>query len=145
MEEQKILVINRFGKPLAPTNIKTANILVKREKAIWITEGRCLKLLYTKSDFNKLKKKIIYDEGRKCYICGRIIPQDEAATIDHVYPKSKYGKDSRDNLKCCCKRCNDDKANMSIIQYISHIKRNISKYKYINLVSMDELEKRYMI
>ena len=105
----KVEVLNKRYKKLAPTNLLVARRLVSREKARWIKENEVIMLLKTKKDFKKLKAKIIEEEGRQCYICGKIIPENEYATIDHMYPKCRCGKDTRDNLHCCCKRCNDDK------------------------------------
>lgn len=129
---KNIKVFNDRGKKLAPTSYKVAKMLVAREKAIWIDEGKSLTLLYTKTDFKKMKKKIIEEEGRLCYICGREIPESENATIDHIIPKSKFGKDCRKNLRCCCKRCNDDKGDMRFILYYDQIISNRDKYAYIN-------------
>jgi hypothetical protein len=145
MESKTIEVVNNNGKSLAPTNLKVAKTLIKREKAVWIVEGVKLKLLYMKSDFKKLKKEIIKEEGRICYICNKVISKDEPATIDHVYPKSRYGKDTRDNLRCCCKKCNDNKGNKSIVEYLDYIKRNMHTYDYISLSSIARLEKVYSI
>jgi hypothetical protein len=136
---KNIPVYTKKGKALAPTNLTVANTLVAREKAVWIKEGKSLTLLFTKDDFKKLKKQIIIEEHRECYICRDIIPEEIPATIDHVNPKSKYGKDSRENLKCCCKRCNDDKGSRSIEQYYNHIVRNIEKYPYIDIQYLGEV------
>ena len=144
MEVRSIKVLNKKGKELAPTTFKIAKTLVAREKAIWIEEGKSLTLLYTKSDFKKLKKQIIKEEGRKCYICGEIIDSSVPATVDHVYPKSRYGKDSRENLRCCCKRCNDDKGNRSFYQYYCHIKNNIRDYDYINFNNLEKEKEKYI-
>lgn len=35
-------------------------------------------------------------------------------TIDHVIPKERGGKDSWDNLVCCCHNCNRKKGNHTI-------------------------------
>ena len=43
------------------------------------------------------------DEHR-CAYCGR-----SAATIDHVLPRSRGGRDTWENLVACCLRCNNTK------------------------------------
>lgn len=140
----KIQVVNKKNKRLAPTNLLIARTLVAREKAIWVKKDKIIMLLKTKKEFKELKNKIIADENRICYICKIRIPDEEHATIDHVYPKSKYGKDNRENLHCCCKRCNDDKSNMDIEQYYIHVKNNIEKYEnYISINHLSNLIKEY--
>lgn len=133
LKKIKVNVVNKEYKKLSPTNMLIANTLIAREKAIWIDEGNTLMLFKTKEDFKELKKVIIIEENRICYICKIKIPEEEYATIDHVNPKSKFGKDDRENLHCCCKRCNDDKGNFTYDEYINHIKNNLEKYKYLNL------------
>lgn len=136
LKKIKINVVNKDYKKLAPTNMLIANTLVAREKAIWIVEGTTLMLLKTKEDFKELKKIIIKEEDRICYICNNKIPKSENATIDHVNPKSKFGTDDRENLHCCCKRCNDDKGNLTYDEYINHVKKNPSKYKYLDIKNL---------
>lgn len=142
-KEKNIKVFNTKGKELAPTSIQIASTLVARDKAIWIEEGESLTLLYTKSDFKKVKKEVIKEEQRICYICGNKIPEDEYATIDHVNPKSRLGKDDRANLRCCCKRCNDDKKSMDIFQYIQYMKRHLSRYEYIDFKYLENESLKY--
>lgn len=61
-------------------------------------------------NFTAAERKFIYtrDKGR-CGICGEFIPP-ESFTIDHIVPISKGGTYDFDNLQCCCKRCNQFKA-----------------------------------
>lgn len=139
-----IRVFNIKGKELAPTSRVIAKTLIAREKAVWIKEGESLTLLYTKSEFKKLKKAVIRQEKRKCYICGETISEDEPATIDHVDPKSKYGKDDRSNLRCCCKRCNDDKSNISFLAYCKQIFSNKEKYNYVDFKHLEKERIRYI-
>lgn len=139
-----IKVFNKRGKELAPTSRVIAKTLVAREKAVWIKEGESLTLLSTKSDFKKLRKRVISEEKRKCYICGETILEDEPATIDHVDPKSRYGKDNRKNLRCCCKRCNDDKGNTGFLEYCNEIFKNKKVYSYINLGHLEIERRRYI-
>lgn len=54
-------------------------------------------------------------EDWKCYICNCDCIEwpgfacDEAATLDHVIPLAKGGSHTRDNVRCCCFRCNSHK------------------------------------
>lgn len=133
LKKIKINVVNKENKKLSPTNMLIANTLIAREKAVWVDEGHTLMLLKTKEEFKELKMLIIKEENRICYICKIKIPEEEHATIDHVNPKSKFGKDDRENLHCCCNRCNNDKGNLTYDEYISHVKDNLEKYEYLNI------------
>lgn len=136
LKKIKVNVINKENKKLSPTNMLVANTLIAREKAVWVDGGKTLMLLKTKEDFKNLKKLIIKEENRICYICKQKIPETEHATIDHINPKSKFGTDSRENLHCCCKRCNDDKGNLTYDEYVKHIKENPDKYKYLDIKNL---------
>lgn len=134
LKKISIDVVDKFNKPLSPTNALVARTLVNRDRAEWIGKNK-IKLLKTKQDWIKLKNSVISEEYRMCYICGEFIPIDEHATVDHINPRSKFGKDERDNLHCCCKRCNDDKSNMTLFEYSEHVKeekRRSNKYDYLN-------------
>lgn len=58
-------------------------------------------------------------DGWECYICGTEVHRytspnlvgrmDDEATIDHVWPLSKGGSDSPDNVKTACRKCNTAK------------------------------------
>lgn len=56
-------------------------------------------------------------QGGKCLYCGKSCientnHEDPAkATIDHIRPKSKGGKDSLDNLAIACRPCNKERGN----------------------------------
>ena len=44
----------------------------------------------------------------KCFKCGKKFRKGDM-DIDHIYPKSLGGSNSRDNLQCICKHCNRSK------------------------------------
>ena len=135
MKDKKLVKIEVYsinGKKLPSTNLKVAKTMIRRKKAEWINENESLTLLYSKSEFKALKKLVIEEENRTCYICKAVIDV-EKATIDHIIPKFKGGTDYRYNLACSCLRCNEDKKNFTLRQYIRHIENNIEKYKYIDL------------
>lgn len=140
LKKIKIAVIDKKYRRLSPTNLLIAQTLIAREKAVWVIKNKKIMLLKTQKDWKDLKKKVIKEEKRICYICKETIPEEIPATVDHVNPKSKLGKDDRKNLRCCCKRCNDDKANMNYIDYVTHMKSNKEKYNYINFDKLEVIE-----
>ena len=92
-----------------------------------------IKLKQTKKDRMEKKHKIIAESERICYICNARISDEERATIDHVVPKSRNRlADTYDNMRCCCVKCNNDKGNMTLSEYVHHISENRSLYEYIS-------------
>ena len=48
-----------------------------------------------------------------CRYCG-----EPGTTLDHVVPRSRGGKNTLDNLRYCCRRCNTLKGNMSLESFL---------------------------
>ena len=91
-----------------------------------------VRLKQTKKERIRKKHSIIADSKRICYICNKRIPDDEVATIDHIIPKSRDRRaDTYDNMRCCCSRCNNDKANMTLSEYVEYILAKRDLYDYI--------------
>lgn len=139
-----VRVIASNGGELHPTTIKKAYKMVNRSKAKWIEEKRIVKILYGKEDFRTWRKEVIEKAKRICYICGEYIPEGEIASIDHFIPVKLSGKDSKENLQCCCTRCNAEKGNMLLSEYIERMKENPTKYHYINFEKLEKTNKRLM-
>lgn len=59
------------------------------------------------------KRNIWKRDNKTCAYCGRELKLEEA-TMDHIIPQSKGGKDTWDNLVCCCKKCNAKKGDKSL-------------------------------
>ena len=101
-----------------------------------------VRLKQTKKERIKKKHDIIADSKRICYICNTRIPEDETATIDHIIPKSRDKRaDTYDNMRCCCSRCNNDKGNMTLSEYVKHIFDNKERYDYISNKRLDYLKR----
>ena len=107
--------------------------LIETDRAEWIEKGQALRIFYDKRRWKIIKDRIISDANRICYICGERIPEDEIATIDHVIPMSRRISPcyKESNLRCCCLRCNGDKGDMDIQEYVDHIENNRYDYEYI--------------
>jgi hypothetical protein len=54
--------------------------------------------------WKKIRIKVLQRDAYTCAYCG-----DVAAEVDHVYPKSKGGEDTLDNLVAACRSCNSRK------------------------------------
>jgi hypothetical protein len=57
-----------------------------------------------------LRVQVFHRDGFKCVKCG----STEDLTLDHIYPKSKGGKRTFENLQTMCKACNFEKGDKVI-------------------------------
>ena len=70
---------------------------------------------------SKAKRRAIYEASSgRCFYCGCTLTMEEM-TLDHihaqsVFPEDEYADDV-DNLVCCCRRCNNAKAAMSVKEF----------------------------
>ena len=75
---------------------------------------------YVNINFHKAKlsrENIFIRDGYECVYCGE--SDRRLLTLDHVDPRSKNGKDTWENLVTACKRCNCEKDNLTIVEYIN--------------------------
>ena len=57
----------------------------------------------------------------QCYYCNEYL-NDLNRTKDHVIPKSKGGKLTKDNKVYACRRCNRSKGDLTIEEWIEKLK-----------------------
>lgn len=119
---RNIIVYDKHCKLLSPCNEKVARVLLHRKRAIELGDN-AIKLILNKKDLKIMKNKVLERDNRICFYCGRNIPLDEIATIDHVIPKKidlngNCGYDTEENMVCCCYNCNKHKADMSFEDYM---------------------------
>ncbi|KQQ94176.1 HNH endonuclease [Leifsonia sp. YIM 134122] len=121
----RTLVLNAGYEPLAVISFKRALILVMNGKAVllqydadhpvWGQSGswdrpsvilltRYVRIPYAR-DVPVSRRGVLRRDNHRCGYCGK-----SAATIDHVLPRSRGGRDSWENLVACCVRCNNVKA-----------------------------------
>ena len=153
-EEPKIIrVIGPNGQSMSRCTKTKAYKLVKTKRAAW-SAYNTITLFKSKADLCEEKQEIIEEAGRICYICGDYIPEDERATVDHVIPKSTHSPYAyeRENQRCCCQRCNADKANRTLTAYVNHICSHREEYAYISKNRLKKLksfaerhEKKYIM
>lgn len=129
-KEVEITVVDKNGSVLHPCTQKRADKLIKRECAMWV-DRQTIQLLVNNEDRKKMRREVVTEAKRICYICGYIIPPKENPTLDHLIPRSKGGKDTKENLRCSCKRCNDDRGDLTLSQYVRHIKLCHDEYTHI--------------
>ena len=81
----------------------------------------------------KIRRQSCY---QYCQYCGRKMKFSNKkttklhATIDHVMPISQGGERfSEGNLRLVCRRCNQEKANKTLLQYLTYLIRDIKTSK----------------
>lgn len=121
----RTLVLNAGYEPLAVVSFKRALVLVMNGKAVllqydadhpvWGSSGswdrpsvilltRYVRMPYAR-EVPVSRRGVLRRDNHRCGYCGK-----SAATIDHVLPRSRGGRDSWENLVACCVRCNNVKA-----------------------------------
>lgn len=135
-----IIVLDVDGKFLSLCTRQRAKKIVQEHRGYFIAD-RTLKLKTSKTKEARERREVIKEAKRICYICNRKISEKETATVDHVIPKSRDEfASNKFNLKCCCEHCNNDKADMTLLEYIQHIRYNREAYDYISDKRLDYLE-----
>ncbi|BAZ18783.1 hypothetical protein NIES4071_106680 (plasmid) [Calothrix sp. NIES-4071] len=76
-----------------------------------------------------LREALLEHWGRKCAYCDT---SNTPLEIEHIHPKSKGGSDRFSNLTLSCHKCNQEKSNMLIDEFLKHDPArldNIKKHK----------------
>lgn len=120
----RTLVLNAGYEPLAVVSFKRALLLVMNEKATvilhdeanpvhgtsgeWVRPSVILLTRYVRTprvhQVPVSRRGVLRRDEYRCAYCGK-----SAATIDHVLPRSRGGRDTWENLVACCLRCNNAK------------------------------------
>lgn len=73
---------------------------------------------FIKMQFQKVpltRQNIFKRDAYTCAYCGDT--DKRSLTLDHVIPQSKGGPNTWDNLVTACKRCNNEKADLTLKEY----------------------------
>lgn len=73
---------------------------------------------YIKLDFRKVplsRENVFRRDNYECVYCGN--DNRKVLTLDHVVPQSKGGKNSWNNLVTACKKCNNEKSDLTLEEY----------------------------
>lgn len=68
----------------------------------------------------KEKRLAIYlRDGMACVYCGAAVEDEHTVlTLDHLRPRSKGGCNSETNLVTCCHRCNSNRQDRPVAEFI---------------------------
>lgn len=64
------------------------------------------------------KKHLINRDGNICWICKKPFESMKDATLDHIFPRSKGGLDTIDNLKLAHLKCNNARGSMTMDEFL---------------------------
>jgi hypothetical protein len=119
-ELEKKGVITRMGETTrsgTPYRINLPEqIELSRNRMQTLSAAKIDKNIDSKLDFYNIKENriIIYErDGYKCYKCGKLLTRWDA-TLDHILPVSRGGKNEKDNLLTCCLMCNSRRRNKEV-------------------------------
>ncbi len=126
---EQVLLLNFNEEPLHLTTWRRALVLLLKGKAECIEKidnvenyiqidntliPKVIRLKYkmaipnTELPFSR--ENIFKRDEYTCQYCGKKLSGKEL-TLDHVYPKSRLGPDTWENIVACCQECNQYKAN----------------------------------
>lgn len=97
----------------------------------------------TKIILKKRRIKLdLYSVDPYCYWCEKRFMSFREATLEHIFPKSKGGKNTKGNLTLACKACNLKKGNRIISKYDQELEeaqklvKMISMYTYFQMPTL---------
>ena len=121
-----VLVLNRDYSALSVCSVQRAVIMLHLRKAelVEALPGRAIRSatrghpwpsivrlsLYVRVPYRKImlsRKNVLRRDRFRCQYCGA----REKLTIDHVFPRSRGGRDTWENLAAACIPCNNRKGN----------------------------------
>lgn len=124
----KVLLLNNENEPIQVCTWKQAILLIIKGKAEAfkiideldhtikcgeIVIPNIIRLNYEiavpEKELPFCRENIFVRDDYTCQYCGRKFSASEL-TLDHVYPKSRFGPDIWENIVACCKECNQYKA-----------------------------------
>lgn len=96
-----------------PESFKLVNPNLDIKKPSVIRVKKFVNVYNQKAPLNR--ENIYRRDNYECVYCGE--DDKKLLTLDHVIPKSKGGENSWDNLVTACKRCNSEKADLTLEEF----------------------------
>ncbi len=105
--------------------------------------------MYVRIPYKKIilsRKNILRRDGHRCQYCGRT---DMTLTVDHVFPSSRGGEDTWENLVCACVGCNNRKGDKTPDESRMLLNRTPMRPNHVTFIrhfvgSLDERWKPYL-
>lgn len=121
-----VLVLNQDFSALTICSVQRAVVLIhlRKAEAVEVREGSFIRSTstrfpwpsvvrlkgYVRVPYRRIllsRKNVLRRDGLRCQYCGN----RDSLTVDHVYPKSRGGPDTWENLVAACVPCNNRKGN----------------------------------
>lgn len=125
-----ILLLNSTYEPLHLMSWKRATILVLKNKAHVVSKRTIRLKSYVRIPPGRrvagkpTRSLILKRDHHTCQYCGY---HGEKLTVDHVFPKSRGGDDSWQNLVASCIECNNCKDNRTPEEWATALKKVLNK------------------
>lgn len=149
--ENEVLVLNSDYEPLNVCNMRRAIVLVCMGKAdvlhsssriVTTIDGVLVSPSVVRLKYHvrrpipelKLSRRSIF--ARDSYTCQYCGQQPRELTLDHITPKRLGGKDTWENLVCCCRKCNGKKADKTLDQTNMRLLKMPRRPRYVPFISM---------
>ncbi len=159
-----VLVLNQDYRALTITSVQRATVLVLLQKAELVESesGRFIRSpnlsvpwpsivrlkMYVRVPYKKImltRKNVLRRDHHRCQYCG----SKDQLTIDHVFPKSRGGRDTWENLVAACVPCNNRKGNRTPVEAKMKLSRKPFRPSYVMYIrdfvgSLDDTWKPYL-
>ncbi len=160
-----MLILNQNYEPMSVINVQKAIVLLYRGKAEMIEahDGKMVRAVsmampfpsivrlgvYVKVPYKKIilsRKNILRRDGHRCQFCGR---GDVPLTVDHVFPVSRGGEDTWENLVAACVQCNNRKGDRTPEEADMPLRRRPMRPNHVTFIrhfvgTLDERWKPYL-
>ena len=96
-----------------------------------VKEKMTIKIQDKEDDYfnTPIKRQELFERDKwKCHYCGEEVTKNNA-TLDHLIPQSKGGKNTKDNLKTSCLLCNSIKSGKTYEEAAPHLLKSVSERK----------------
>lgn len=110
-------VVNMKGKVISVTERYKAIRSVGSNRSEWV-DNNTIRLKIKKKKERTLKKQAWERDNYTCYLCDeKMYLGHPELTVDHVVPRRLGGSILLDNIKTCCRDCNQHKGHRTYNQY----------------------------
>jgi len=146
----KVLVLNQSYEPMSVISARKAIVLLYLGKAelLETLEGKQLRSVslampfpsvlrlgvYIRLPYKNIilsRKNILRRDGHRCQFCGR---GDLTLTLDHVFPLSRGGEDTWENLVCACVNCNNRKGDRTPEEAAMPLRRRPMRPNHVTFI-----------
>ena len=151
---KSVLMLNQNYEPLSICSARRAIVLLFQGKAEMIEKADGLKIhtvstafnlpsvvrlwQYKKVPYKRIilsRKNILIRDGNCCQYCGTY---KGSMTVDHIIPKTQGGRDTWENLVCCCGVCNNKKGNRTPDQACMTLYKKPTRPTYITFIQQNQ-------